>query len=84
MDNKEESKKLDHIFNQIQDKLAEGLSKFLRSIDTKEKRLYALTNMKKTPSIESLKRVHEIGIKNEDYETCDAITEFCKNNGMKL
>jgi len=84
MDNKEESKELDNVFNQIQEKLAEGMLKVLRSIDTKEKRLDALMNMKKTPSVESLKRVHEIGIKNEDNETCGAIIEFCKNKGLKL
>lgn len=80
----EESSKLDKIYNETQEKLSEALSKILRSIDTKENRIYALNKMEKTPSVESLKRVHNIGIRNEDYETCEAIKEFCQKKGIKF
>jgi|GEM_PF-1516219 len=77
-------KELEKLFNQMQNKLAEGISTILRSIDTKEKRLNGLKSMKNVPSIDTLRRVHEIGIKKEDYETCEAVKEYCKENGFKL
>jgi hypothetical protein len=54
------------------------------SIDGKEERLQGLRNMKTTPSIQSLQTVYEIGLKREDYETCEAAKEYCIEIGLKL
>ena len=45
---------------------------------------YALNKMKKAPSVESLQKVYIHAIENEDYETCEAILEFCQGKGIKL
>ncbi|HAB53408.1 MAG TPA: hypothetical protein DCE80_14755 [Ignavibacteriales bacterium] len=84
MNLKDESMELEKLFNQTQKKLGERISQILMSIDGKEKRLQGLRNMKTTPSIQSLQTVYEIGLKREDYETCEAVKEYCIEKGLKL
>lgn len=71
-------KKFEDLIEEIQNKLAYGISKILRSINTKENRLDGLKLMNPTSSIDSLKRVYKISIEEEDYETSGAIKEFCE------
>jgi hypothetical protein len=84
MNKKDKYEELENLFNQTQKKLGEGISKILMSIDGKENRLYALKRMKNNPSIESLQIVYGMGIEREDYETCEAVKEYCIVNGLKL
>lgn len=81
---KDKSMELDKLFNQVQKKLGEGISQILMSIDGKEERLQGLRNMKTPPTLQSLQIVYEIGLKREDYETCEAVKEYCIENGLKL
>lgn len=76
--------KMDKLFNQTQDKLAEGISALLRSINNKEKSVEFLTNMKNEPSIDILKRINKIAIDKEDYETCEALKLYSINKGITL
>jgi hypothetical protein len=78
MDNLEENKNL------ALDKIAELISLSIRSLKDKNERLEFFKNMKKVPSKRELKRVNEIAIQKEDYETCDAIKEFCEYKGIVL
>lgn len=75
---------IDKIFNQCQNKLAEGISALLRSIDDREKRVEVLTNMENEPTLDILKRINKIAIDKEDYETCEALKIYSKNRGIKL
>ena len=78
------AKKYEDLKEEIQNKLAFGISKILRSIDSKEKRFEGLKNMNPTPSIDSLKRVYKIAIDEEDYETCGAIKDFFEFKGLDI
>ncbi|GGK36156.1 hypothetical protein [Lutibacter litoralis] len=40
--------------------------------------------MKAPPSIKILKKVNEIAIEREDYETCEALAEYTKARGLEL
>ena len=79
-----QQEEMDKLFNQTQDKLAEGISALLRSINDKEKSVEFLTNMKKEPSIDILKRINKIAIEKEDYETCEALKLYSKKRGITL
>lgn len=78
----DDQKEMERIFNETQDKLAEGISALIRSINNKEKIIEYL--IKKQPSIDTLKRINKIAIKKEDYETCDALREYSKERGLIL
>lgn len=82
MDDQEEE--IDKLFNQTQDKLAEGISFLLRNINNKEKSVEFLKGMKKQPTINVLKRIKKIAIEKEDYETCEALKEYFKQRGINL
>jgi len=75
---------MDKVFNQIQDKLAEGISALLRNINDKVKSVEALTKMENQPTEDVLKRINKIAIDKEDYETCEALRIYAKNRGIKL
>jgi hypothetical protein len=64
--------KIDETKNQ----LAASISLIMRSLNSKSERLEALQRITPTPPIENLKRVYEIAIEREDFETCEAIKEF--------
>ena len=66
------------------DMLSEELSRILRALDTKEKRLFALERMDFTTLKGVFKRVHDIAIMKEDYEACEAIVELFKRKGVPL
>jgi len=70
--------------NESKVKLAGGISAFLRNLNNKEERLEALRRMKPMPPIENLKIVFETATEREDYETCDAIKDYLKENGLEI
>ncbi len=69
-------------FNTALNKLAEVVSLSIRNLKDKNERVEFLKNMKTTPSSTILKKVNEIAIQNQDYETCDAIKDFCQLKGI--
>jgi len=73
---------MDKLYNEVQDKLANGISILIRSINDKEKIVKFLNNMKSQPEIDVLKRINKIAIENEDYETCEALKEYSKERGI--
>lgn len=75
-------KELKNLFDETQDKLAEGISAIIRSIDDKEQRLEVL--LKNNPSTDIVKRIHAVAVEREDYETCDAVKEFAKIKEIDL
>lgn len=75
---------IDKLFNQTQDKLAEGISALLRSINNREKSVEFLTSMKNEPSIDVLKRINKIAIEKEDYETCEALKQYSEQREINL
>lgn len=75
---------MDKLYNEVQNKLAGGISAIIRSINDKEKIIEFLINMKDKPTTEILKRINKIAIENEDYETCEAIKEYSKIKGINL
>lgn len=75
---------MDKLYNEIQNKLASGISTIIRNINDKEKIVEFLINMKDQPTTEVLKRIIKIAIENEDYETCEAIKEYSKIKGLNL
>lgn len=79
-----QQEEIDKLFNELQDKFAEGISTLIRSINNKEKIVEFLINMKEQPKTEVVKRINKIAIENEDYETCEAIKEYSKIKGINL
>jgi hypothetical protein len=77
-------KQMDDLVNQIQDKLAEGISAIIRNINNKDKIVEFLKNLKDQPSVETVRRINKIAIEKEDYETCEAIKEYSKEKGITL
>lgn len=75
---------MDKLYNEVQDKFANGISTLIRSINDKEKIVEFLKNMKNQPTIDVLKRINKIAIENEDYETCEALKEYSKERGITL
>ena len=75
---------MDKLYNEVQDKLANGISSLIRSINDKEKIVEFLGNMKDQPTIDVLKRINKIAIEKEDYETCKALKEYSKERKIKL
>ena len=75
---------MDKLYNEVQDKLANGISTLIRSINDKEKIMEFLKNMKNQPTIDVLKRINKIAIENEDYETCEALKEYSKEREITL
>lgn len=75
---------MDKLYNEAQDKLANGISTLIRSINDKEKIVEFLKNMKNQPTIDVLKRINKIAIEKEDYETCEALKEYSKEREIKL
>ena len=69
---------IEKLHNEVQDKLANGISTIIRNINDKEKIVEFLRNMKNKPTIDILKRINNIAIENEDYETCEALKEYSK------
>ena len=63
---------------------AEVVSENIRNLKDKNERVTFLKNMKAPPSIKILKKVNEIAIEREDYETCEALEEYTKSRGLKL
>jgi hypothetical protein len=59
------------------DKITKKFSLKIRNKKDKNERVTFLKYIKKVPSNPELKKINEIVIGNEDYETCDAIQEFC-------
>ncbi|MBL0330893.1 MAG: hypothetical protein IPP64_16155 [Bacteroidetes bacterium] len=88
MDSFEESQKNYNLavnkLNEAINILAESISSKIRIKKDKKERLTILKDLQKVPSIQVLKKVNEIAIENEDYETCDAIKDFCKYKGIVL
>lgn len=70
--------------NEALDLLAKNLSSKIRNKKDKNERVTLLKELKKVPSNKVLKKINEIAIENEDYETCDAIRDFCKDKGIVL
>jgi hypothetical protein len=70
--------------NQVQDKLAMGVSTIIRSINDKEKIVVFLRKMKDLPSADIVNRINQIALKNEDYETCEALNIYAKERGIEL
>ncbi|MFZ4860914.1 hypothetical protein ACL9RF_01880 [Sphingobacterium sp. Mn56C] len=75
---------MDKLYNEVQDKLASGISTIIRNINDKEKIVEFLINIKNQPTIDILKRINKIAIENEDYETCEALKEYSKAKGIIL
>ena len=64
------------ILNQTQDKLAETISTAIRDINDKEKIVDFLKQMDTQPTLDILKRINQIAIEKEDYETCETLKEY--------
>ena len=77
-------KELEKLYNDTQDKLSEGISTIIRSINNKNQIVAFLKKMENQPTIDVLKRVNDIAIKKEDYETCEALKEYAKQIGVQL
>ena len=75
---------MDKLYNEVQNKLASGISYLIRSINNKEDIVEFLINMKVQPTTIVLKRIYKIAIENEDYETCEAIKEYSKIKGISI
>lgn len=75
---------MDKLYNEIQDKLATGISTIIRSINDKEKIVEFLINLKDQPTTEVLKRINKTAIENEDYETCEALKDYSNTKGINL
>ncbi|MBU3011100.1 hypothetical protein KO506_06780 [Polaribacter vadi] len=84
MSDKDDLNELEKMKKLMQEKLAEGISKLIRSIGSKEKRLAGLKSMKSKPSDENLKLVYKIAMEKEDYETCGTIKEYFDEKGIQL
>jgi hypothetical protein len=75
---------MDKLYNEVQDKLANGISTLIRSINDKDKIVEFLKNMKNQPTVDVIKRINKIAIEKEDYETCEALKEYSKEREIKL
>lgn len=84
MGTKNFQEEMDKLYNEVQNKLASGISTIIRSINDKEKIVEFLINMKDQPTTIILKRINKIAIESEDYETCEAIKEYSKIKGINL
>jgi len=84
MGTKNFQEEMDKLYNEVQNKLASGISTIIRSINDKEKIVEFLINMKDQPTIIVLKRINKIAIENEDYETCEAIKEYSKIKSINI
>lgn len=79
-----QQEQIDKLYNEVQDKFAEGISTLIRNINNKEKIVEFLRNMKNQPTIDVFKRINKIAIEKEDYETCEALKEYTKEIGINL
>jgi len=75
---------MDKLYNEVQDKLANGISTLIRSINDRVKIVEFLKSMNNQPTIDVLKRINKIAIEKEDYETCEALKEYSKEREIKL
>ena len=71
---KEEQNELKQGFEKIIEILAAAISIIIRSIKDKKQRLEAIKKL--NPPIDHIKKVYEVALKNEDYETCEVIQEL--------
>lgn len=74
MNNQKRIENLKKQVDELYHKLADKMSKGLRSFKTKQERLEALRLA--NPPTNALNKLYEVSIENEDYETCEAVTEY--------
>lgn len=77
-------KELDKLYNEVQNKLAEGISTIIRNINDKDKIVDFLKKMKNQPTENVVKRINKIAIEKEDYETCEALKEYAIYKNINL
>lgn len=75
-------KRIENLKKQVEElyhKLAVKMSKAMRSFKTKEERAEAL-RLANAP-ITALKKLYEVSIENEDFETSEVVHEYLLKNG---
>lgn len=51
-------------------------------MENRKERIDAINKMESPPTLEILKRVNKIALQKEDYETCEAINEYCESRSI--
>ncbi len=82
MNNQQRIEKLKKQIEELYHTLAVKMSKAMRSFKTKEERLQAL-RLSNAP-ISALRKLYEVSLENEDYETSEAVKEFFIEKGENI
>ena len=84
MNNTGKSNEQRWVYDEDQAKMGKAISSILMNLGSKDERLKALRYMGFIPPVDALKIVYDIGLQYEDYETCEAIIDYCAGMGIKL
>ncbi len=79
--------KLNNLINALQrfqDEHGKSITKRLRAVPSKEERLNLLLQMEPAPNPDTLRKLHQVAITEEDYETCEAFAAYAKMKGFEL
>lgn len=84
MDNNKRIEKLKQKVEDFYHQLAVKMSKSLRKFKTKEERSEAHRLLPKDVPISVLKKLYEVSIENEDYETSEVVHEYLTEKGEEI
>ncbi len=70
--------------DEVQCKIAEVISSFLRSFSNKQQRMDYLNRLPQQPTAAILKIINQVAELKQDYETCEALKIYCEERGIEL
>ncbi|MCF2875441.1 MULTISPECIES: hypothetical protein [unclassified Tenacibaculum] len=75
---------INELYSKAQNSLAYLTSKVIRSRHSKKERMFFLYNLKEPLTKGTLIRIKKIALENEDYETCEVIKIYARDNNIVI
>lgn len=70
--------------DKLNEQIAEGISKLIRSLDSVNQRVDALNNLTIKPNIQALKLLKSKPLLNQDFETCEALNIYAQTQNIEI
>lgn len=70
--------------DKVNEQIAQGISKLIRSLDNVHQRVNALNNLTNKPNIQILKIIKSKALLNQDFETCEALDIYAQTHNIEI
>lgn len=77
-------KNINYQIDEVNERLAHGISTLIRSLENVQQRIDALNNLTKKPSLQILKHVKKQALFNQDFETCEALKIYAESQHIEI